>query len=139
MAGGGHSFTVEVLTPEGEVYRGEIVQLSTRTVVGEIGILANHAPVLALLEPTELRLYESENEIRRYAQSHGMMQVYGNHAQVLVEEAIPAGELDAATLREELDDARQRMEEAEDGSAAHSRAQQDHERTEKFISLAEAL
>ena len=44
-----HMIDVEVLTPEGEVFNGEVQQVSTRTEVGEIGILANHAPLLAAL------------------------------------------------------------------------------------------
>ncbi len=52
-----HKLDVEVLTPEGEVYSGEVRQVSTRTSVGEIGILANHAPLLAALRPAELRLH----------------------------------------------------------------------------------
>ena len=52
-------FPVEVLTPEGEVFNDEVEMLSTRTAVGSIGILANHQPLLALLDPTELRLYKS--------------------------------------------------------------------------------
>ena len=91
MAVGDHTFPVEVLTPEGEVFNGEVVQLSTRTLVGEVGILANHAPMLASLKPTELRLKISDSETKRYAQSHGMLQVYGNRAQVLVEQATAPG------------------------------------------------
>ena len=52
-------FKAEVLTPEGEVFNGEVEMVSTKTVVGSIGILANHAPLMAMLDPTELRLYES--------------------------------------------------------------------------------
>ena len=66
-----HMVDVEVLTPEGEVWSGEARQVSTRTEVGEIGILANHAPVLAALRPTELRLHLSDSETKRYAQAHG--------------------------------------------------------------------
>ena len=51
-----HMVDVEVLTPEGEVFNGEVHQVSTRTAVGELGILANHTPLLAALRPTELRL-----------------------------------------------------------------------------------
>ncbi len=58
-------FPVEVLTPEGEVFNEEVVQISTRTAVGSIGILANHQPMLAMLDPTELRLYSSESTTRR--------------------------------------------------------------------------
>ncbi|HEX8754394.1 MAG TPA: F0F1 ATP synthase subunit epsilon, partial [Solirubrobacterales bacterium] len=83
-----HMVDVEVLTPEGEVWSGEARQVSTRTEVGEVGILANHAPLLAALRPTELRLFEGEGEPRRYAQAHGWIQVFGNHARLLVEEVL---------------------------------------------------
>ena len=49
-------FKVEVLTPEGEVFNDEVEMVSTRTGVGSLGILANHAPLMGMLEPTELRL-----------------------------------------------------------------------------------
>ncbi len=106
-------FEVEVLTPEGEVFSGEVRQVSTRTGVGEIGILANHAPLLASLRPAELRLFEGDGEPRRYAQAHGWLQVFGNHARLLLEEAIPPEDLDATTLKEQLADAEQRLAESE--------------------------
>ncbi len=82
-------FPVEVLTPEGQVFTEEVEMVSTVTEVGSIGILANHEPVLARLEPTELRLYRSESEILRFRQSAGYLQFEGNRALVLVEEATP--------------------------------------------------
>jgi len=131
-----HMVDVEVLTPEGEVWSGEARQVSTRTEVGEIGILANHAPVLAALQPTELRLHVSDSETRRYAQAHGWLQVYGNRARLLLEEAIPPENLDSGTLKEQLSDAEQRLSEAEDGSAEQNRAQKDRDRAEAFLSIA---
>lgn len=127
---------VEVLTPEGEVWSGEARQVSTRTEVGEIGILANHAPVLAALRPTELRLQVSDSETKTYAQAHGWLQVYGNRARLLLEEAIPPEELDSGRLKEQLADAEQRLSEAEDGSAEQNRAQKDRDRAEAFLSIA---
>ena len=133
-----HMLDVEVLTPEGEVFSGEVRQLSTRTEVGEIGILANHAPVLAALRPTELRLHLSDSETKRYAQAHGWLQVYGNRARLLLEEAIAPEDLDTATLKEQLADAEQRLSESEDGSAERNRAQKDRDRAEAFLSIAGA-
>ncbi|HEX5984308.1 MAG TPA: ATP synthase F1 subunit epsilon [Solirubrobacterales bacterium] len=127
---------VEVLTPEGEIWSGEARQVSTRTEVGEIGILANHAPVLAALRPTELRLHLSESETRRYAQAHGWLQVYGNRARLLLEEAIPPEDLDAGTLKEQLSDAEQRLSDSEEGSAEYARAQKDKDRAEAFLTIA---
>jgi F-type H+-transporting ATPase subunit epsilon len=130
-------FEVEVLTPEGEVFNGEVRQVSTRTAVGEVGILANHAPLLAALRPAELRLHLSESETKRYAQAHGWLQVFGNHARLLVEEAIAPDELDAATLKEQLSDAEQRLAEAEEGSGARKRAEKDRDRAEAFLAIAQ--
>jgi F-type H+-transporting ATPase subunit epsilon len=135
---GEHQFEVEVLTPEGEVFSGEVRQVSTRTAVGEIGILANHAPLLAALRPAELRLHRSgSEETVRYAQAHGWLQVFGNRAKLLVEEAIAPEDLDAGTLREQLADAEQRLAESDEGSGANGRAQKDRERAEAFLSIAE--
>jgi F-type H+-transporting ATPase subunit epsilon len=131
-----HMVDVEILTPEGEVWSGEARQVSTRTEVGEIGILANHAPVLAALRPTELSLHLSESETKRYAQAHGWLQVYGNVARLLLEEAIPPEDLDTGRLKEQLADAEQRLSESEKGSAEHNRAQKDRDRAEAFLSIA---
>ena len=136
MAEGTHTLHAEVLTPEGEVFNGEVRQLSTRTKVGEIGILANHVPVLARLQPTELRLHISEGEVKRYAQAEGWLQVFANHALVLVGEAIEPEKLDESLLRDRVKDAEARMGEAEEGSAAYARAEQDKLRAEAFLDVA---
>ena len=128
---------VEVLTPEGEVFNGEVRQLSTRTEVGEIGILANHAPVLGALQPTTLRLHVSDSETKQFAQSHGWLQVYANTARVLVEEAVPPEDLDAGALKEELSDAERRFSESAEDSAERARALKDKQRAEAFLRIAE--
>ncbi|HEY1854381.1 MAG TPA: ATP synthase F1 subunit epsilon [Solirubrobacterales bacterium] len=132
-----HMIDVEVLTPEGEVYEGEARMVSTRTEVGEIGILANHAPLLAALRPTELRLKLSDSETRRYAQAHGWLQIFGNRARLLVEEAIDPDQLDAGALKEQLSDAEQRLSESDEESAEFARAQKDKDRAEAFLSIAQ--
>jgi F-type H+-transporting ATPase subunit epsilon len=132
-----HMVDVEVLTPEGEVFNGEVRQVSTRTAVGELGILANHTPLLAALRPTELRLHISDSETKSYAQAHGWLQVFGNHAKLLVEEALAPEDLDAATLKEQLADAEQRVKESEDGSGARARAEKDRDRAEAFLAIAQ--
>ena len=92
------TFPVEVLTPDGKVFAEEVQMISTWTTIGSIGILANHEPVLAMLDPTELRLYRSDSDIVRFAQSEGYMQVANNRALLLVEEAHEPESLDAGEL-----------------------------------------
>lgn len=131
------SFEVEVLTPEGEVFSGEVEQVSTRTGVGSIGILANHTPLLAMLDPTELRLYRSESDVVAFAQGEGYIQVADNRVLVLVEEAHDASELDAADLRDKLQTAERELGEAEENSEAQRTAQRSKRRWEAFLRIAE--
>ena len=92
------TFPVEVLTPEGEVFNEEVEMVSTKTTAGSIGILANHEPILAMLEPSELRLYRSDSDVVRFAQAEGYLQFAENRALVLVEEAIAPRTLDRPAL-----------------------------------------
>jgi F-type H+-transporting ATPase subunit epsilon len=128
-------FPAEVLTPEGEVFNGEIEMLSTFTTVGSIGILANHEPLLARLEPTELRLYRSEEEIVRFAQAEGYLQFAENRALVLVEEAITPGQIDRQAFEAKLSDARKVAENAEQDSEEQARALRDVRRYEAFLAV----
>ena len=130
-------FTVEVLTPEGEVFNDEVEMLSTKTAVGSIGVLANHQPLLALLDPTELRLHKDGSEVLSFAQGEGFLQVTGDRALVLVDEAFPLDQLDAGNLRERLDRAQQELDDAEDDSEAQRAAERDKRRYEAFLKLAE--
>jgi F-type H+-transporting ATPase subunit epsilon len=133
-----HNVDVRVLTPEGEVFTGEVQQVSTRTAVGEIGILANHVPVLARLRPTELRLHMPDGEVHRWAQAEGWLQVFANRATVLVGEAIPPENLDTGELQSRVEDAEARLSESEEGSGAHTQAQKDKDRAEAFLEVAES-
>jgi F-type H+-transporting ATPase subunit epsilon len=130
-------FRVEVLTPEGEVFNDEVEMVSTRTKVGSIGVLANHQPLLGMLEPTELRLYTSESDVERFAQGEGYIQVSGSEVLVLVEEAVRPNDLDAGDLRERARRAAESAREAEDGSEEQRRCQRDQRRWEAFLSIAE--
>jgi F-type H+-transporting ATPase subunit epsilon len=131
------TFTAEVLTPEGEVFNDEVEMVSTRTTVGSIGILANHQPLLGMLEPTELRLYRSESDIVSLAQGEGYVQVADGRVLILVEEASDPSSLDVAALREKLQTAERELEQAEAGSEAARVAARDKKRTEAFLLLAE--
>jgi F-type H+-transporting ATPase subunit epsilon len=128
-------FPAEVLTPEGEVFNEEIEMLSTFTTVGSIGIFANHQPLLARLEPTELRLYRSEEEIVRFAQAEGYLQFADNRALVFVEEAIAPGQIDRQAFEAKLADARKLAESAEQDSEEQARALRDVKRYEAFLAV----
>lgn len=138
LMAGEHKLEAEVLTPEGEVFTGELQMLSTRTAVGEVGILAEHIPMVARLVPAELRLHKSDSDVETYAQGEGWLEVFANRARVLVAEAIPPADLDVSDLRRRRDDAEQRLDGAEEGSAAAEQAERERARAEAFIAIAES-
>ena len=129
-------FTVEVLTPEGEVFSDEVEMVSTRTRTGSIGILANHQPLLGLLEPTELRLYRSDSDVERFAQAEGYVQVSPERVLILVEEAVPADQIDTGEQQEKLQRAEQEMQSCDEGSEQHRVAATAKRRAETFIAIA---
>jgi F-type H+-transporting ATPase subunit epsilon len=129
-------FPVEVLTPEGSVFDDEVEMVSTRTSIGSIGVLAHHEPVLAVLDPTELRLYKSESDVISFAQAEGYLQVSGNRALLLVEEAHPPGELSAGELRDRLSQAERELESAGEDTEKRRVAERDKRRLEEFLRLA---
>ena len=129
-------FPVEVLTPEGQVFSDEVEMLSTRTTTGSIGVLANHAPLMAILDPTELRLYRSDSDVVKFAQGEGYLQVVDNSALVLVEEAVEPDSLDRSDIESRLKDAEQSMESAEEGSEERARCERNVKRYKAFLDVA---
>jgi F-type H+-transporting ATPase subunit epsilon len=131
------TFPVEVLTPEGEVFAEDVQMISTRTTIGSIGILAHHTPLLAMLDPTELRLYRSDSDVVSFAQSEGYLQVADNRALLLVEEAHEPGALDSAELRDRLQQAERELDESGEDSERRRVAERDKRRLEAFLRIAE--
>ena len=117
------------------MFSDEVEMVSTRTTTGSVGVLANHAPLMAILEPTELRLYKSESDVVSFAQGEGYLQVVDNTALVLVEEAIEPDELDRSDLESRLNDARQSMDQAEEGTEERRRCERNVRRYEAFLEV----
>jgi len=130
-------FKVEILTPEGEVFNDEVEMLSTKTSVGSIGLLANHQPLLAMLDPTELRLYKSESDVVRYAQGEGFLQIAGEHALVLVDEVFEVDQLDRSDLQDRLKRAEDEISKAEEGTEELRAAEREKRRYEAFLKIAD--
>jgi F-type H+-transporting ATPase subunit epsilon len=129
-------FKVEILTPEGEVFNDEVEMVSTKTSVGSIGLLANHQPMLAMLDPTELRLYKSESDVVRYAQGEGFLQISGENALVLVDEVFEVDKLDTSDLQDRLKRAEEECSKAEEGTEELRAAERDKRRYEAFLKIA---
>jgi F-type H+-transporting ATPase subunit epsilon len=101
----GRQLFCRIITPEEMVFDGQANLVVARIADGEIGVLVDHAPVVSAVEFGEVRITEGD-EKRIYATSDGFFKVSENLVQILVEEAVPAGEID-------VNEAENRVEEAE--------------------------
>ena len=129
-------FPVEVLTPDGEVFNDEVQMISTRTSTGSIGILANHTPLLAMLDPAELRLYKSDSDVVTFAQGEGYLQMIDNHALLLVEDAVEPDQLDSSELGDKLKRAEEAYDQADEDSEERRAAAREKRRWEAFSKIA---
>ena len=129
-------FRCEVLTPEGKVFDDEVEMVSTRTSTGSIGVLANHSPLMGILEPTELRLYKSDSDVVKFAQGEGYLQVVDNEALVLDEEAIAPDEIDRSDIESRLKDAEQSLQDTEKDSEEYRRCERNVKRYKAFLDVA---
>jgi F-type H+-transporting ATPase subunit epsilon len=108
-------YPVELITPEGIAFAGDAERLIVPGAAGDLGIFANHAPLVSLLRSGETRLTAADGTVRRYATDDGYVQVRKNHAVVLVGEAVPAESIDAAEAARRLDEAQVALERATGG------------------------
>ena len=123
MADGRRTFSVALVTPEGPAFEGEAQMLIVPGDAGEIGVLARHAPLIAMLRAGSTRIHVREGEIREFATGPGFFQVQQDRALALVDDAVAAAEIDDERARAQLEEARAELERVERGESSADRWQ----------------
>jgi len=116
-------FSVSVVTPEGPAFEGEAEMLIVPGADGEIGVLARHAPLVAMLKAGNTRVHTGPAEIQEFATGPGFFKVEQDRAIALVDDAVPANEIDDARAREQLETAQRELELVERGESNADRWQ----------------
>jgi F-type H+-transporting ATPase subunit epsilon len=111
----GRTFSLSLVTPEGPAFDGEAEMLIVPGADGEIGVLARHAPLVALLKAGSTRIYRDRDteDVLEYATGPGFFKVEQDRALALVDDAVEAREIDDARAREQLERAQQELERVE--------------------------
>jgi F-type H+-transporting ATPase subunit epsilon len=119
------TFSVSLVTPEGPAFEGEVEMLIVPGADGEFGVLARHAPLIALLNAGSTRIYRdrSSEDVLEFATGPGFFKVEQDRALALVDDAVEAREIDDARAREQLERAREELEKVERGEAEADRWQ----------------
>ncbi len=111
-----------MVTPEGPIFEGEAQMLIVPGAGGEIGVLARHAPLVAMLKAGEIRV-RAKGEWQSFAAGPGYFKVHQDRAIVLVDDAVRAEDIDLDDARREVDEARAVLERVEAGEAELDRWQ----------------
>ena len=118
------TFDVSLVTPDGPVYEGEIEMLIVPGADGEIGVLARHAPLIAMLNAGSTRVHvKRDGEVHEFATGPGFFKVEQDRALALVDDAVDARHIDDARARQQLDDAQAELERIERGESEADRWQ----------------
>jgi F-type H+-transporting ATPase subunit epsilon len=118
------TFDVSLVTPDGPVFEGEVEMLIVPGADGEIGVLARHAPLIAMLKAGSTRVHlKRETEVREFATGPGFFKVEQDRALALVDDAVDAKEIDDARARKQLEDAQAELERIERGESDADRWQ----------------
>jgi F-type H+-transporting ATPase subunit epsilon len=121
----GRTFSVSLVTPEGPAFEGEIEMLVVPGADGEFGVLARHAPLVALLNAGSTRIYRDRDseDVLEFATGPGFFKVEQDRALALVDDAVEARDIDDARARDQLEQAREELERVERGESDADRWQ----------------
>ena len=118
------TFDVSLVTPDGPVFEGEAEMLIVPGADGEIGVLARHAPLVAMLNAGSTRVHiRRDGDVREFATGPGFFKVEQDRALALVDDAIDTKEIDDQRAREQLEAARAELERVERGESDADRWQ----------------
>ena len=117
------TFSVSVVTPEGPAFEGEAEMLIVPGAAGEIGVLARHAPLVAMLKAGNTRVHVTETELHEFATGPGFFKVEQDRAIALVDDAVPAQEIDAERAQGQLEEAQAELERVDAGESDADRWQ----------------
>src|SRR5712691_9387101 len=116
-------FSVSVVTPEGAAFEGDAEMLIVPGAAGEIGVLARHAPLVAMLKAGSTRVHIGDGEVREFATGPGFFQVLEDRAIALVDDAVQADNIDDARAQQQLEAAQAELERVERGKSTADRWQ----------------
>ena len=116
-------FPVSVVTPEGPAFEGEAEMLIVPGAAGEIGVLARHAPLVAMLKAGSTRVHLGDGEVREFATGPGFFQVLEDRAIALVDDAVSAEAIDADRAERQLEEAQAELAKLEAGDSTADRWQ----------------
>jgi F-type H+-transporting ATPase subunit epsilon len=116
------TLSISLVTPEGSAFEGEAEMVVVPGDAGEIGVLARHAPLVAMLKAGSTRVHlRRGGEVREFATGPGFFKVEQDRALALVDDAVDALHIDADRAQRQLEDAQAELARVEAGESEADR------------------
>ncbi|QGU00732.1 ATP synthase epsilon chain [Candidatus Syntrophocurvum alkaliphilum] len=132
-----NTFMLEIVTPEQILYKDEIQLVVAPAVEGELGVMKNHAPLVAALNIGVVRFKDGNGNQQRVAISGGLIEVIDNSARILAETAEKGEDIDVVRAKSAKERAENRLSQRDD-SLNYTRAQTALQRAITRLKAAEA-
>ena len=102
------TFNLRIISPTRIFFDGDVDMVEMKTTEGEIGVLAGHIPLTAILEPGVLRIKQEEN-VREAALHDGFVEIQKDRVTVLAESCEWPDEIDVERANEAKERAERRI------------------------------
>ena len=77
--------TLEIITPEKELFNGEVTSVKLPGINGGFEVLNNHAPIISTLGKGEIRVITNNKEIEKFDINGGVIEMQENKIIVLAD------------------------------------------------------
>jgi len=108
------TMTVDIVSAEAEIWSGTAKMLFAPAVMGEVGVMPRHAPLLTKIKPGEVRVINEEDEEEFFYVSGGMLEILPSGVTVLADTAQRAHDLDEAAALEAKEQAEKMLQDRKD-------------------------
>ncbi len=123
-----------LVSPERELFSGEVDQVVVPGSDGQFGALVNHAPLMSVVKSGVIKIITGNQETKMYV-GGGIVDVSGKGVAILAEDAIDLNAIDKATFEKDLKNAQEDLRDAKN-DADKAKANKSIERLEAILAAA---
>jgi len=124
---------LEIVTPQGQIFEGDVKSVTLPGEEGEFGVLPKHASLLSLLKAGVIEMEKADGSKESIVINWGHVKVDENRVTVLVDGAIPLAGASESEIAKKIEEAKKLIEEASEGKAALAAVEAKIEKAAKVI------
>jgi len=109
--------TIDIVTPLGRIFEGEIKEATFPGVEGEFGVLDGHSPLITNLKPGIITLKKPDGKEEMIAINWGHVEVSPDKINVLIDEAVPIQGSSDSEIAKAIEKAKNLLKQAADSDA----------------------